>query len=119
MPFKIRDLMITVLPSDLDLDVFGSSPCDAGSSAPPGVPDPPPPPPPPGPDQVTLGSRADILELRLILQLALAELGGPLSPDQMRPRSLADIDELENKLSGALEEVRALRAQYGGGPVGH
>ena len=106
MPFKIRDLMITVIPDTLDPEIFSPGPCDAGSEVPPG------PPPRPQPNVATLATGAHVDELRMVLQYALAQLGGPLSVDEMRIRSIAEVNELESRLSSALEEVRALRDRF-------
>ena len=107
MQFQVRDLMITLIPKELDPGIF-SAPCDAGSEVPPG-----PPPPPPGPDEIFKGPQMDVAELRAILQIALTKLGGPLSAEEMRPRTLEDVDVLEKNLTNALEEVRELRAKFG------
>jgi hypothetical protein len=107
MRFKIDDLLITVVPREFDWDIFATGPCDAGTEIPPG-----PPPDPPGPDQVWL-SRIDAASLRMLLQVALIELGGPMRADEMRPRTMEELDILEKKLTTALEEIRALRDRYG------
>lgn len=114
MAFKIRDLMITVLPDTLDLDildVLSPGPCDAGSSSPPGGTG------PPGPGAFSFGQLVDTDELRILLQILLVQLGGPLSAEQMRARSLSDLDQLEEKLTTALEDVREMRSRYGGEAV--
>jgi len=105
MPFKIRDLIITVLPQTIDPDIF-AGPCDAGTEVPPG------PPPPPGPDEITSLHRPDILELRMQLQIALALLGGPVTAEEMRPRSIKELDALEQRLKMAMEEIGLLRSKF-------
>jgi hypothetical protein len=109
MPFLIRNLMISVLPKDFDPSIFGE--CDAGSEIPPGAPPPPPPPPPPGPDSGIFGSFSE-LELRALLQIALAQLGGPLSQEELRPRSLKELKSLEDQLHEALQQVRKMREEF-------
>jgi hypothetical protein len=46
----------------------------------------------------------------MIAQLLLARLGGPVTLGEMEPRSLAEINELETRLSAALEELKSVRA---------
>lgn len=114
MAFQVRNLMISVLPAGLDMSVFE---CDAGSTSPPGGT-----PPPTGSGARRFDVRGfggaqgdpsqENLEMRMLLQNALVRLGGPLSSDEMQPRSLADLDLLEGSLTDALEEVRALRARF-------
>jgi hypothetical protein len=55
----------------------------------------------------------DATDLRAILQLALMQLGGPVSEEELRARSVADLDAMEDRLTRALEEVRATRARFG------
>jgi hypothetical protein len=82
----------------------------ADSPGPPGAP---PPPRPPGPDD---GFREfDTLELRMLTQLLLARLGGPVTLGEMEPRSISELDELEGRLKGALEDLSALRTELGQG----
>jgi hypothetical protein len=109
MPFKIRDLVIHLLPSDLRLPGLGAE-CDAGSEVPPGAP---PAPDPPGPDAQFLDPR-ELVELRVMLQIALAQLGGPVSEGELRPQAIEDLDEIEKRLTGALEDVRSQRARFSG-----
>jgi len=112
MPFKIRDLVITLLPPGLRLPGGGAAePCDGGSENPPGPP--PDPPGPEGPDSRFLDPR-DLFELRVMLQLALAQLGGPVSEGELRPQAIQDLDEIEKRLTGALEDVRNQRARFNG-----
>lgn len=108
MPFLIRNLMITVLPKGFDPSIFGE--CDAGSEVPPGAP-PSPPPPPPGPDTGIFGRYTEV-ELRAVLQIALAELGGPLSREELSPRSVKELDQLEKQLNEALQQVRKMRKEF-------
>lgn len=95
---KIRDVMILTLPAEWQGKgiVFGSASSGDG-------------PPPPGPPEASLRDW-DIFELRMIAQILLARLGGPVALGDMEPRSLSEIDELEGRLSGALEELRVARA---------
>jgi hypothetical protein len=53
----------------------------------------------------------EIFELRMIAQLLLARLGGPVALGEMEPRSLAEIDELEGRLSAALQYLQSARAE--------
>jgi hypothetical protein len=50
-------------------------------------------------------------ELRMIAQLLLARLGGPITLGEMEPRSLAEVNELEARLTTALEELRSARTR--------
>ena len=110
MPFQYRDLLITMLPQGTDFGrLFGSSmECDGGSENPPG-----PPPPPPGPDSGVRNIMIDPVEMRALLQLALTQLGGPVSANELQPRSAADLQQLEERLQAALTQVRATRARFG------
>jgi hypothetical protein len=77
----------------------------AASPGPPGAP---PPPRPPGPGD---GFRDfDIFELRMIAQLLLARLGGPVTLGEMEPRSLNEVSDLESRLTAALEDLKRVRA---------
>jgi hypothetical protein len=67
-------------------------------------------PPPPGPPEGRW-REWDIFEMRMMAQILLARLGGPVALGDMEPRSLREIDELEGRLSAALEELRAARAE--------
>jgi hypothetical protein len=95
---KIRDVMILTLPAEWQGSglVFGSASGGDG-------------PPPPGPPEASLRDW-DIFELRMMAQILLARLGGPVALGDMEPRSLREIDELEGRLSAALEELQATRA---------
>src|SRR5690349_680963 len=104
MPFKIKDLMITVLPPHIEGDEIVSEPGfppDGGGGG-------------GGPNSVFSDPRFSIDDLRMTLQLALIQVGGPLRAEEMQPRSIADLDSLEAKLSDALQEVRDLRAKFSG-----
>jgi hypothetical protein len=70
-------------------------------------------PPPPGPPEDGLPD-GYIFELRMIAQLLLARLGGPVALGEMEPRSLTEIDELEGRLSAALQDLQAARAELEG-----
>jgi hypothetical protein len=94
MNFMLRDLFITLLPEYLDH--FASGTCDAGSPRPPG----------PG---AFANSELSPVELRMVLQLALIQLGGAIRADELRPRSIDELNSLEERLTQALEEVRNLR----------
>jgi len=114
MAYRIGDLVILTSPNIPGLGSFISEDPDGG--LPPGglPPEPPPsPPPPPGPDEITLDPELDLAQIRLYLQVALAHLGGPLTAEEMQPRSIEDIDELETKLANALAHVQSLRARFG------
>jgi|SRR5690348_11933310 hypothetical protein len=101
MASRIRDLLILFLPSEWR---GGGIVVGADSPGPPGAP---PPPRPPGPGGIR---DFDIFELRMITQLLLARLGGPVTLGEMEPRSLSEVNELESRLTAALEELRAVRA---------
>jgi hypothetical protein len=100
MASRIRDLLILFLPSEW---VGGGIRVGAASPGPPGAP---PPPHPPGPDFPL----SDIFELRMIAQLLLARLGGPVTLGEMEPRSLGELNELEARLTAALEDLKSRRA---------
>jgi hypothetical protein len=128
MTFKIKDLLITILPPDVDrlLDegarrYYPPSP-SVGYPPSPTVELPPsptiglPPSPtvelPPSPSfEATDPSQAG-MGLRTLLQLALARLGGPPSAAELRPQHVRDLDDLEARLVTVLEEVRSLRRQF-------
>jgi hypothetical protein len=81
----------------------------AGEAASPG-----PLPPPPGPPDgrfTRFLEQMDLMEMRMITQLLLARLGGPVTLGEMEPRSLGQLNELEARLTAALDEVRSLRAE--------
>lgn len=99
---KIHDTLILTLPVEWAGRgiVFGSASSGDG-------------PPPPGPLGGGLRDQ-EIFELRMIAQLLLARLGGPVALGEMEPRSLTEIDELEGKLSAALQDLQAARAELEG-----
>lgn len=102
MASRIRDLLIFFLPSEWGRAGIGTG---ADSPGPPGAP---PPPAPPGPAG---GFRDfDILELRMMAQLLLAQLGGPVTLGEMEPRSIEDLNVLEARLAAASQELKSLRA---------
>jgi hypothetical protein len=101
MASKIRDMLVLYLPSEWKRAGIAVG---AASPGPPGVP----PGRPPGPDPEFRDF--DLMELRMIVQLLLARLGGPITLGEMEPRSVTEVMELESRLTGALEELRALRA---------
>lgn len=96
---KIRDVMVLTLPAEWQGKgiAFGSASSGDG-------------PPPPGPSPEASLRNWDIFELRMIAQILLARLGGPVALGDMEPRSLSEIDELEGRLSAALEELQVARA---------
>jgi hypothetical protein len=96
---KISDVLILTLPAEWRGKglVFGSASSADG-------------PPPPGPPEGRW-REWDIFEMRMMAQILLARLGGPVALGDMEPRSLREIDELEGRLSAALEELRAARAE--------
>jgi hypothetical protein len=96
---KIQDVLILSLPVEWTGRgiVLGSASSGDG-------------PPPPGPLGAGLPDR-EIFELRMIAQLLLARLGGPVALGEMEPRSLSEIDELEGRLSAALQDLQAARAE--------
>lgn len=98
MASRIRDLLILAIPSE-----WGAYRSGIGADSPG------PNPPPPGPPEVFRDF--DTLELRMVAQLLLARLGGPVTLAEMEPRSLADLNELEGRLTAALEDVKSSRAE--------
>ena len=104
MPGRIRDLLIVLLPAE-----WRGAGIGVGADTP-GPPGGHPPPKPPGPDPESLGG-FDALELRMLAQLLLAKLGGPVTLGEMEPRSLEEITEYEGRLTTALAELRELRAE--------
>jgi hypothetical protein len=102
MATRIRDLLILFLPTEWR---GGGIRVGAASPGPPGAL---PPPRPPGPGD---GFRDfDIFELRMIAQLLLARLGGPVTLGEMEPRSLNEVSDLESRLTAALEDLKRVRA---------
>ena len=99
---RISDLLIMFLPSEWRIGGI------AGEAASPG-----PVPPPPGPGDRRLREELefDLREIRMITQLMLARLGGPVTLSEMEPRSVGELNELETRLTSALEEIRNLRAE--------
>lgn len=124
MPFIVRDLMVTVIPRGAPGDSGGCAACsDAGSAT-------------VGSCTSECGVACEVsdeifdlapyiyidpaylLELRQMLRHALAvgEIAVPTAgdaevlEDQMRPRTLDDIDLLERSLTRALEDLREQRA---------
>ncbi len=106
MAFRIKDLLITVLPKEWDIAQIGFDPGSVAASPGPG-------PVSPGPPDsgIRVIDPMDLVELRMLLQLALTRLGGPLTLGEMQPRSNADLEDLESRLSDALEEVRGYRSK--------
>jgi hypothetical protein len=96
---KIRDVLILTLPVEWQGKglVFGSASSGDG-------------PPPPGPPGGSLRDW-DIFEMRMMAQILLARLGGPVALGDMEPQSLREFDELEGRLSAALDELRVARAE--------
>jgi len=129
MAFKINDNLIVVLPTDF---VFGTDSFDA--SLPGGVP---PTPPtrrelpegwtdPPWADDVrmllelargrtTFWTQFPQLEeqVKSYVDLALSVLYGPVDPDKVQPNSLADLDDLQQRLETALKTCQEMRRQLG------
>jgi hypothetical protein len=102
MANRVRDLMIFILPAEWR---FGGISVGADSPGPPGSP---PPPRPPGTDD---GGSFDVFELRMLTQLLLARLGGPVTLGEMEPRSISELDELQGRLTAALRDLEELRAE--------
>ena len=103
-----RDVPVHVAVASPDT---GSGPGDGGDGGTPGEPGGP----SPGRDAGSSVESAEILELRMLLQVALARLGGPLDTDETRPRKIQDLDVLEEKLTAALGQIRTLRQRFGSG----
>ena len=96
---KIRDVMILALPVEWAGRGISTGEASSGDG---------PPPPGPPPDRFP---DWDLLEMRMVAQLLLARLGGPVTLGEMEPRSLTEIDELEGRLSAALQDLQAARAE--------
>jgi hypothetical protein len=96
MNFQLRDLLITLYPGSLEH--IAAEPCDGGSAPPPGA-----------PDVLGLENELTNVEMRLILQLALTQLGGAVSASEIQPRTLQDLTSLEGRLGQALDEVRNVK----------
>jgi hypothetical protein len=96
---KIQDVLILSLPVEWGGRGIALGSASSGDG-----------PPPPGPPEAGLPGR-EVFELRMIAQLLLARLGGPIALGDMEPRSLSQIDELEGRLSAALEALQAARAE--------
>src|SRR5579863_1661209 len=111
MAFKVRDLMIDVLtPGKFpNLTAFPTTGCCGGSL---------------GAMEVELkGYPADglaILQEQLKQQLALVEKQKAADPASSLPQTVEEVDMLTEKLHGALEELKAHRAQLSkkAGPSG-
>jgi hypothetical protein len=103
MANRILDMLVLYLPSEWRI---GGIRVGADSPGPPGSP---PPPRPPGPDR-GFGD-FDTLEMRMITQLLLARLGGPVTLGEMEPRSISDLNELESRMTAALAELQRVRAE--------
>jgi hypothetical protein len=101
-PYQIRDLMITVFPSDLE-PMY----CDAGSEFPPGGPNPPPP--PPSSPEEHPSAVLEIVLLRALLEHALVRLAGSQTLQTVSPGSIAEVDVLEEKFKAALEILKEMR----------
>jgi hypothetical protein len=100
MASRIRDLFIMFLPSEWGRAGINVSAASPGPN----------PPPPPGDRQFGELGELDLLELRMVAQLLLARLGGPVTLGEMEPRSLSDVNELEIRLAAALEDLKRKRA---------
>ena len=102
MASRISDLLIMFLPSEWRIGGI------AGEASSPG----PGPVPPPSDGGIRrFNEQIDLREMRMVTQLLLARLGGPVTLGEMEPRSLDELNELEARLTGALEEIRNLRAE--------
>jgi hypothetical protein len=103
MASRISDMLIMFLPGEWRIGGI------AGEAASPG-----PLPPPPGAPESggrRFREQMDLREMRMIAQLMLARLGGPVTLGEMEPRSVGELNELETRLTSALEEIRNLRAE--------
>jgi hypothetical protein len=49
--------------------------------------------------------------MRMVAQLLLARLGGPVTLGEMEPRSLSELNELEARMTAALDELKNVRAE--------
>ncbi len=102
MAFRIGKILVSFVPETFE-------PGDGGTP-PPGEPGGP----PTGPNSLSPGhSPAETFEVRLLLHTALARLGGPLTEQEMRPRNLNDLNNLEASLEEALQELRKTKAILG------
>lgn len=122
--FRIRDLMITILPGRMaegcddpcsyTCEHGDSIPCPAGveSLAPPPPPPPPPPPEPsPQPSHSLASQSPELVELKALLEHALARLGGEESLKLGTPKKIGDLSLLELKLKAALERLTVLKGE--------
>ncbi|MGB8965487.1 MAG: hypothetical protein WCB99_07590 [Candidatus Cybelea sp.] len=101
MDFQLRDLLITLFPASLD-HFADASPCDGGSAPPPGA-----------PDVAGIYNELTNVEMRMILQLALTQLGGAVTLAEIQPRTVQDLSNLEDRLGKAQQAVRDLRQKMG------
>jgi hypothetical protein len=109
MPYQFGRLRITVVSDAQYLDPFGPVADEPGPQPQPdGGPTG-----PTGPQTSLLAPVLDTDELRGLLHLALLQLGGPLRQEELRPRSVEELDTLERELADALREVRDQRARFG------
>jgi hypothetical protein len=95
--FQLRDLLVTIFPTSLE-HLSDAGPCDGGSAPPPGA-----------PDVVGIWNQLTNVETRMLLQLALNQLGGAITADEIQPRTVQDLKSLEGRLGQAQQEVRNLR----------
>lgn len=101
MDFQLRDLLITLFPASLE-HISAAGPCDGGSAPPPGA-----------PDVVGIWNELSNVEMRMLLQLALTQLGGPVSAAELQPRTVGDLNDLEDRLGRAQQAVHELRQKMG------
>ncbi len=101
MDFQLRDLLITLFPASLE-HFSDASPCDGGSAPPPGA-----------PDVAGIYNELSNVEMRMILQMALTQLGGTVTQAELQPRTVQDLSNLEDRLGKAQQEVRNLRQKMG------
>ncbi|PEU18122.1 MULTISPECIES: hypothetical protein [unclassified Bacillus (in: firmicutes)] len=112
MPFRINDLMITVLPNIgkvMDCDGGCSETCDGGVTQCPGG----------CSGEATFQSDhcpsnvidpGELVELRELLRHTLSRVEAPGVVRKILPHTNEEIDALEAKLQGALYELRAYKA---------
>jgi hypothetical protein len=99
--FQVRDLLAILVPASLE-HLAAEGPCDAGTAPPPGA-----------PDVAGIWGELTNVETRLLLQLALTQLGGAVTASEIQPQTAQDLADLERRLGQAQQQVRDLRQKMG------
>lgn len=100
MPFRINDLMITVLPTESDISDCrpGFTNCPGGCSNPDST----------FPEEKDESN--ELAEIREILRHAISRVETPAVEHRIIPRTCEGIEALEEKLQGALNELQSYKA---------